>query len=466
MVEQLEGGVSEPERDALEREYQDYLRRNPEFTISLDTFRQYRNELNEQPKDVAHIGEVERTDLPRTPLSDTPQNAISPHDALPEKVELNSEESLQELLGELVPDLEEQLWNYLIPTDTMDLFVMAADLIEQALNVELTAQYESLTALTRHYAEKNPKEVIDLLRKVDLPDFDGGHVLEVGRSISYRAKNREELPNDFQFSMSAHHSSSTHRRWISLPYGNEDMSSFYSIHMQKINSESLAQKVVGLVQRSRKSFEYKSLEIDQQERPELHHLGTDVRELTDADRSRIIEDAFKRFSQKYPHHTISRRVYDDFLQRLIDGFQASAEDEASRRAQSETSSSAPTEFRHLTDSEIYGFVQENGQFQRMMEDRRIQAEMHRRMREDEEMRDRIRYELERRAAEDPNFRWPSGIPRGDAYGEIISRRRLDERSWGVPSRSEHDDYYRDDERLRGDIGFYYGGDHASGADKG
>ena len=193
-------------------------------------------------------------------------------------------------------------------------------------------------------------------------------------------------------------------------------------------------------------------------------IGMDKKEITIDDKDhwplQEIEATAKELGVK-PVRVIEQRL-DAYIAHL---YQDHGLEEQSR-SQSPAAQSSPTEFRHLTDSEIYGFVQENGQFQRMMEDRRIQAEMHRRMREDEEMRDRIRYELERRAAEDPNFRWPSGIPRGDAYGEIISRRRLDERSWGVPSRSEHDDYYRDDERLRGDIGFYYGGDHASGADKG
>lgn len=87
--------------------------------------------------------------------------------------------------------------------------------------------------------------------------------------------------------------------------------------------------------------------------------------------------------------------------------------------------------------------------------------MWRRMEEDQ--RDEVRYELERRAAEDPNFRWPEWVPRSDAHGPIESRRRSLDRTFGSTPRSDYDQY-PDEQRFREDLDRYFpSADHAGGS---
>ena len=81
----------------------------------------------------------------------------------------------------------------------------------------------------------------------------------------------------------------------------------------------------------------------------------------------------------------------------------------------------------------------------------------------EQQRDWIRYELERRSREDPSFIWPSWIPREDAHGPIRSRRGMLDQSYGSSPRFDSDPYY-DEQRFRDDLDRYFpSGDHASGA---
>ena len=90
---------------------------------------------------------------------------------------------LQALLRELTPNLEERLWAEQVPTIAKDFFTMTAHTIVQLLGVTLTSRFESLSELTSHYAYKDPKDVVELLQKVDRAHFDGGHVIYVGRGI-------------------------------------------------------------------------------------------------------------------------------------------------------------------------------------------------------------------------------------------------------------------------------------------
>ena len=74
--------------------------------------------------------------------------------------------------------------------------------------------------------------------------------------------------------------------------------------------------------------------------------------------------------------------------------------------------------------------------------------------------DRIRYELERRAARDPNFQWPSQVPRRDAFGPIESQRLSFDRTYGPSTHSPYEGI--DDQTFREDFvdPYFPGGDHA------
>ena len=85
---------------------------------------------------------------------------------------------------------------------------------------------------------------------------------------------------------------------------------------------------------------------------------------------------------------------------------------------------------------------------------------------EDEARDGVLYEIERRERNDPDFRRPAWIPREDALGPIESRRKSLDRTFGPTPRSDYD-RYPDEQRFREDLDRYFpGGDHASGADRG
>lgn len=78
---------------------------------------------------------------------------------------------------------------------------------------------------------------------------------------------------------------------------------------------------------------------------------------------------------------------------------------------------------------------------------------------DEESRDRVLYEIERREAEDPNYHRPSSIPQQDA-----SRRHMLDQADGPSGPSEYDQY-SDDEFRRDLYNYYPGGDPAGSGNR-
>ena len=172
------------------------------------------------------------------------------------------------------------------------------------------------------------------------------------------------------------------------------------------------------------------------------------RMLSGEEKEKALDKDVAEFRRRHPNNAIPDSTHKMYLDFLFDYVEVIEDDD-------QASSPAPGLDSRLGEDL---FIQEESETRVRMD-----KEQWRRMEEDQQ--DRVRYVLEQRAEEDPDFSWPSWIPREDAHGPIRSRRSMDDKTWGPSVPSEYDQYldeqiFRDDPGPRLDPG-----DHSSGADR-